>query len=148
MFCQLGLHVVVCNTCAPARSGIVKKRVAGGVGVRGTPERKPGNAAGLRNSRNNLYQKTPMVSGGFRSGLLLQMGHRLNNLWQQLVLPARDETRSQNLVFKTLLPLRNCQLSMYRCQLNWSVSFPPKVKHPINISKSNTRIDFPRHHKS
>jgi hypothetical protein len=80
VFCQLGLHVVVCNTCAPARSGIVKKRVAGWVGVRGTPERKAGNAAGLRNSRNNLCQKTSMVSGGFGSGLLLQMGHRLNNL--------------------------------------------------------------------
>jgi hypothetical protein len=65
-----------------------------------------------------------------------------NNLSQQLVM---------KLVLKTLfskLFLRNCQLSMYRCQSSWSVSFPPKVKHLINISKSNTRIDFPRHHKS
>jgi hypothetical protein len=47
-------------------------------------------------------KKTPMISGGFGSGLLLQMGHHLNNLWQQLVLTTRHETRPHNLVFKTL----------------------------------------------
>jgi hypothetical protein len=72
VFDRLGLHFVVCTTCALARSGIVK-RVAGCVGVSGTPERKPRNAAGLGNSKSNACPKPPMVSGGFESGLLLQM---------------------------------------------------------------------------
>jgi len=68
VFCQLGLHVVVCNTCAPARSGIVKKRVAGWVGVSGTPERKPGNAAGFKKSKNNLprvFLRAPSLGNVF-----------------------------------------------------------------------------------
>jgi hypothetical protein len=73
LICRLGLHVVVCNTCALARSGIVKKRVAGWVGVSGTPEQKPRNAASLGNSRSNTCPEPPMSIGGFESGLLLQM---------------------------------------------------------------------------
>jgi hypothetical protein len=73
VFCRLGLHFVVCSTCALARSGIVKKRVAGWVGVGGTPEQKPRNTAGLRNSRSNPCPKPPMSGGSFDSGLLLQM---------------------------------------------------------------------------
>jgi hypothetical protein len=73
MLCRLGLHFAVCTTCAVARSGIVKKRVAGWVGVRGTPEQKPRNAAGLRNSKSNPCPKPPMISAGFASGLLPQM---------------------------------------------------------------------------
>jgi hypothetical protein len=73
VFCRLGLHFVVCTTCALARSGIVKKRVAGWVRVSGTPEQKPRNAAGLRNSKSNPCPTPLMTSGGFESGLLLQM---------------------------------------------------------------------------
>jgi hypothetical protein len=44
---------------------------------------------------------------------------------------------------------RTCILkSEMRGSATGAVSFPSKVNHLITISKSNTRIDFPRNHKS
>ena len=86
-----------------------------------------------------------MISGGLGSGLLLQMGHRLNNLWQQLVLPARDETRPQNLVFKTLLP----KLSVVDVSLPIELvsQLPPKSETPdqhVKIQHAHRPAEAPQ----
>jgi hypothetical protein len=102
-----------------------------------SPPRKAGQERCLARSCENVSSqvnlRTAMLSSGHRRTTTCE-----HNLSQQLVLKLVLKTLSQRLV------LRKCQLSMSRCQLNRSVSFPPKVTHLIDISKSNTRIDSPR----
>ena len=76
---------------------------------------------------------------------ILSSGHRLNNLWKQLVLTSRLKTRPQNLVLKTLPSKLTIDVSL---SIESVSQLPLKSEAPDQHFKLQQRIDFPRKHKS